>query len=357
MANNEIKSRRYQGVYYREIADGKDRSYFLRIRLDGKMKRIPIGKKSEGITEQFCNQEKNRIINAHRFGEDAAAKLQKVKREDPTFKDLVDFYLETAQIRKTTAKVMKGIKKAPFADSKKVNREEVQKYIDELARKFQPATVHNRYRQIKSIYKFAIVRGKYRYANPCEGITLPKGKVARQRYFTADEIQQLLDATRSKKRLYIFVKMSICTGARIGSLVGVHAKDIKPDGSVRLYNSKIGRYYTGYLDAETMELLKDRDGYIFARRGKQHLEPGIQSVQRPMLKIIDELFNTPNTPKEQRAVVHTIRHSVASQMLNKGIPMEVISKTLDHSSPIITSQVYAKVAPELVRGAVEGLWD
>lgn len=357
MANNEIKSRRYPGVYYREVADGKDRSYFLRIRLDGKMKRIPIGRRSEGITEQFCNQEKNRIINAHRFGEDAAAQLQRVRREDPRFVDLVDFYLENAQVRKNTARVMKGIKKVPFADSRKIKRQEIQNYIDEQARKYQPATVHNRYRQIKSVIKFAITRGKYRYDDPCVGITLPKGKVARQRYFTPDEIKQLLDAVRDKKRLYIFVKMSICTGARIGSLIRVHAKDIKPDGSVRLYNSKIDRYYTGYLDAETMELLRGRDGYIFARRGKQDKMPGIQSVQRPMLKIIDELFNTPNTPSEQRAVVHTLRHSVASQMLNKGIPMEVISKTLDHSSPIITSQVYAKVAPELVRGSVEGLWD
>ena len=83
----ETKSKRFQGVYFRELENG-DRSYFLRIRLDGKVKRIPIGKKSQGITEQFCNQEKNRILNAHRFGEDAALELQKVKRVDPTFEEL-----------------------------------------------------------------------------------------------------------------------------------------------------------------------------------------------------------------------------------------------------------------------------
>lgn len=357
MANNEIKSRRFQGVYYREIAEGKDRSYFLRIRLDGKMKRIPIGKKSEGITEAFCNQEKNRIINAHRFGEDAAAQLQKVKREDPAFIDLVDFYLETAQIKPTTARVMSGIKKAPFADSRRVTREDIQTYIDGQAREFRPATVHNRYRQIKSIYKFAIVRGKYRYENPCQGITLPKGKVARQRYLTTEEISRLLDALREKKRLYIFVKLAICTGARISSLITVHEKDIRPDGSIRLYNSKLDRWYVGYLDKETMELLQGRDGYVLARRGKQDKPPGYQSIQRPVLKVMDKLFNTPDTPKEQRAVIHTLRHAVATQMINKGVQMEVISKALDHSSPVITSQVYAKVAPELVRGAVEGLWD
>jgi hypothetical protein len=69
----EKKSNRYLGVYYRDLDNG-DRSYFLRVRLGGGTKRIPIGKRSEGITEAFCNQEKARIVNAHRFGDDVASK-------------------------------------------------------------------------------------------------------------------------------------------------------------------------------------------------------------------------------------------------------------------------------------------
>lgn len=352
----EVKSKRYQGVYYRELENG-DRSYFLRVRLDGKVKRIPIGKKSAGITEQFCNQEKNRILNAHRFGEDAAAQLQKVKREDPAFIDLLNYYLDNADLKPKTKSVIRYLRNVPFANEKKVSRADIQKYVDEQNRKYRPATVHNRYRQIKSVYKFAIIRGKYRYENPCENIALPKGIQARQRYFTVEEIQQLLDAVRPKKRLYIFVKLAICTGARLSTLIQIHQKDIKPDGSVRLYNSKLDRYYTGYLDAETMELLKDRDGYVLARRGRQDKPPGAQSIQRPVLKIIDELFNPPGTPQEMKACIHTLRHSLASRLLDKDVPMEVIAKVLDHSSPVITSQVYAKVRPEKVRGSVEGIWD
>ena len=353
---NEVKSKRYQGVYYRELENG-DRSYFLRLRLDGKVRRIPIGKKSAGITEQFCNQEKNRILNAHRFGEDAAAQLQRVKRQDPTFADLVEYYLENADLKPQTQTVMRSLKKVPFANEKKVSRADVQKYVDAENKKCRPATVHNKYRKIKSVYKFAIVRGKYRYENPCEGISLPKGKMARQRYFSPEEIQQLLDAVRPKKRLYLFVKLAICTGARLSTLIQIHANDIKPDGSVRLYNSKLDRYYTGYLDAETMELVKDRDGYVLARRGRQDKPPGAQSIQRPVLQIMNDLFNPPGTPLEMKACIHTLRHSLASRLLDKDVPMEVIAKVLDHSSPVITSQVYAKVRPEKVRGSVEGIWD
>ena len=124
----EIKSKRFQGVYFRELENG-DRSYFLRIRLDGKVKRIPIGKKSQGITEQFCNQEKNRILNAHRFGEDAALELQKVKRVDPTFEELFHWYIEKRDLRESTIEHLQILRKVPFWRDQKILREDVQAWV------------------------------------------------------------------------------------------------------------------------------------------------------------------------------------------------------------------------------------
>lgn len=352
----EIKSKKYQGVYYREL-EGGDRSYFLRIRLDGRVKRIPIGKKSEGITEAFCNQEKNRILNANRFGEDISNHLRRVKSSEPTFGELFDWYLKKRDLKETTAEHLQILRKVPFYNSRKITRDDIQKYIDELSKTHRPATVTLRYRQIRAVMRYAIQREKYKYADPTVGIDLPKSTGARKRYFTADEITQILDATRSTPRLYLFVKMSICTGARIGTLLSVHSDHIQPDGTVALYNHKAGRWYTGFFDAETMELLQGKKGYVLALKGKENKVPAMQSIQYKIQNILNELFNTDDMPKEERAYVHTLRHTVGTQLLTKGVPMEVISKVLDHSSPVITAQVYAKVAPELVRGAVEGLWD
>lgn len=353
--SKEIKSKKFEGVYHRELENG-DKSYFLRMRINGKTTRVPIGKKSEGINEAFCAAERIRIINENKFGAETADKLRRAKREDPTFAHLIDYYLATATIRESTANVVRVLYKVPFADNRKATREDIQRYVDEQARKYRPVTVMNRYRQVRAIYNFAIQRGKYRYENPCEGIVLPKGKVARQRYFTEEEIQRLLDATRDKPRLYIFVKMSLCTGARVSTLVRVHADDIKPDGTVRLYNTKLDRYYTGFFDEETMDLLRDRDGYVLARRGKQSKMPSVQTVQKPLLKLIHELFDDENTPHEMKACLHTLRHAVATQMISKGVPMEIIAKTLDHANAHTTANIYAKVSPELVRGSVLGIW-
>ena len=42
-------------------------------------------------------------------------------------------------------------------------------------------------------------------------------------------------------------------------------------------------------------------------------------------------------------------------MLNAGVPLEVVSATLGHASLAITSDVYAKVGPELQRTAAEAI--
>lgn len=355
--SKEIKSKKYSGVYYREVDGGKDRSYFLRFRLNGKIIRETIGRKSHGITEAYCYQKKIEMLNAARFGDAEALKLQGVKSKDPTFGELFDWYLEKRDLKESTAEHLQILRKVPFYNSRKITRDDIQKYIDGLSKTHRPATVTLRYRQIRAVMRYAIGRDKYKYADPTIGIDLPKSTGARKRFFTADEIAQILDATRNTPRLYLFVKMSLCTGARIGTLLSVHSDHIQPDGTVSLYNHKAGRWYTGFFDAETMELLKGKKGYVLALPGKEHKVPAMQSIQYKIQNILNELFNTDDMPKEERAYVHTLRHTVGTQLLAKGVDMAVISKVLDHSSPVITAQVYAKVSPTLIRGAVDNLWD
>ena len=166
----------------------------------------------------------------------------------------------------------------------------------------------------------------------------------------------MLEVLKPEPRLYLFAKMALCTGARISTLLSVHKDDIQPDGSVSLYNHKGSRWYTGFFDKETMHLLRGREGYILALPGKNDKPASRRSIQYGIQKALDALFNTPGTPIEEKAVIHTLRHSVATRMIERGVPMEVVSKTLDHSSILITSHVYAKVSPNVIQKSVKDLW-
>ena len=85
--------------------------------------------------------------------------------------------------------------------------------------------------------------------------------------------------------------------------------------------------------------------------------PARQSIQYRVQKVLNDLLNQLDTAFEERAVVYSLRHSVGMQMMRKGVSLEVISRTLDHSSIGVTSAVYAKVVPELARKATVHLWD
>ncbi len=52
---------------------------------------------------------------------------------------------------------------------------------------------------------------------------------------------------------------------------------------------------------------------------------------------------------------HASRHTAATLMLNAGVPLEVVSKTLGHTGLAITADVYAKVRPELQRKAADAM--
>ena len=50
---------------------------------------------------------------------------------------------------------------------------------------------------------------------------------------------------------------------------------------------------------------------------------------------------------------HWFRHSAATRMLRDGVPVEVVSKVLGHSSVAITSAVYGHLTAEDARKALE----
>ena len=56
-----------------------------------------------------------------------------------------------------------------------------------------------------------------------------------------------------------------------------------------------------------------------------------------------------------RAGLHTLRHSAASVMLSKGVPLKVVSEILGHSSTAITGDVYGHVAPDVAADAMKTL--
>jgi integrase/recombinase XerD len=52
---------------------------------------------------------------------------------------------------------------------------------------------------------------------------------------------------------------------------------------------------------------------------------------------------------------HKFRHGIAIYLMEKGVPMPIISNRLGHSNPITTMRFYQRITPEIQRKMLEGI--
>jgi integrase len=57
----------------------------------------------------------------------------------------------------------------------------------------------------------------------------------------------------------------------------------------------------------------------------------------------------------QRRRVHDARHTVATLLMEAGVPMKVVSELMGHRETRVTADIYTHVAPALARSAAESI--
>ena len=74
---------------------------------------------------------------------------------------------------------------------------------------------------------------------------------------------------------------------------------------------------------------------IFANPDGTPLKPDSISAS------VSALFKRLKIPKPKGAALHLLRHTMASQMLDGGVPLPVVSQRLGHSSVRVTADIYS----------------
>ena len=74
---------------------------------------------------------------------------------------------------------------------------------------------------------------------------------------------------------------------------------------------------------------------IFANPDGSPLKPDSISAT------VSALFKRLKIPKPKGASLHLLRHTMASQMLDGGVPLPVVSQRLGHSSVRVTADIYS----------------
>ena len=212
------------------------------------------------------------------------------------------------------------------------------------------------YRTLKASFSKA-VDWKYLNENPLKKIKMPKLPKAIPQFLTSSELEQILSKTENVdlKDLFFF---AFQTGMRLGEILNLKWNCI--DFKERLITVANTETFTTKNKKERIIPMNDSLIEMLSRR-----KPKIISIWKSDLVFQETFGNKYNegyvSKKFKEAMreaklndnihFHTLRHSFASNLVQRGVSLYVVKELLGHES-IQTTQIYSHLQKENLSGAV-----
>lgn len=365
-----VNSKRYDGVQLYHKSN-KDISYYIRYKDEaGKLKRIKVGDKSKGITENYCNQKRIEIINSINLGEEPPALAKKKKKSGLTLDEVGEKYfkIREAHVNVDVKYILKNYPKRlrdKFGkeDLDSITSDKVFNFQIELKKKgWAPSTINYTINFLSRLFNFAIEEELYHKANPVKNKKIKNLKVnnERERYLTTEEINELYDNIDDES-VKLFTDLALATGGRQETILQIQAKDVNlKDRMITLKDLKNNSSYKGFIPDKLLAYLKEYvptlsvNDYVV---GGKNIKYADRTIRRKMKKILDPLFNEGLDTRDakNRVVIHTLRHTFASHLAINGTPIFIVQKLMNHRD-IKQTMRYAKLAPDSGKDFVNSLY-
>ncbi len=369
---------KHSGVYYKDIQQttvddhGKiktkivDKVYVVRYRDKGKQHLVTLGKYSEGIREAYCKTKRNEYLTLAKHGELPPQIEKRIKKQITTLDSVADDHYKHKALHNRNndhAKQRYKLHIEPTLGSRDIaliTVSDIEKLQQVKAKEYSPKSTNNIMGELSTIYSYAIKHAIVT-TSPMKQISKLKVDNKRERYLNKDEVKKLLETVQDDERLYTFILLAVNTGARVGAICKLTANDIDFElGQINMLDEKNAETYPCYLQSQ--QLIKMLHKCIEAVGSDKPIlndgqsEKGLTDrVKHKTARVLNKLFNTDKTKMKDRVVVHTLRHSFASNLAINGVPILTIKKLMNHRD-INQTLRYAKLAPDQGSESVKGLY-
>lgn len=238
-------------------------------------------------------------------------------------------------------------------DILKLRSTDIENFISKL--NLESSSISNYLSAYKTFYNYYIKIGKINI-NPIDKVDSPKLSKHLPTYLTVEEVDKLLDidikdafSARNKSLL----ELLYATGLRISELINLEFKNIDLNECIirimgkgskeRIVpiNDLAIKYLKIYVKDYRYKLVKkEQNNFVYLNNhGKKMTRQGI-------FKMIKK--RTQETDIKKDVSPHTLRHSIATHMLENGADLRIIQEFLGHES-IGTTQIYTHLTNQKLK--------
>lgn len=234
----------------------------------------------------------------------------------------------------------------------------LRKYLAVLKGKdLKARTVNRRLSALRSFFKF-LSREGYLKTNPILVVSSPKQDRPLPLFMTEEEVQRLIDAVVPKDdtdemslRDKAILEMFYSTGIRISELVGVNTKDIDFISDIVKVMGKgrkerivpIGEHALSAIRAYLEKRKKQADAVFLNKNGARITDRGVRIVVAKYIRLASI---------RKGVSPHTLRHSFATHLLNRGADLRSVQELLGHAN-LSTTQIYTHLTTEHLKSVYE----
>lgn len=239
---------------------------------------------------------------------------------------------------------------------------ELRGYVSALTEAgYAKTTIARRLAALRSFFRFGQREGWCKI-NPAAPLRNPRKSKPLPHFLTTDEVGKLLDSppenTNAGKRDRAMLETLYSAGLRVSELVGMNDGDIDFEQEIVRVRGKgrkerlapLGSYALSALQTwlAVRELhpkeAQGREAPTFTNRFGKRLTT--RSVARMMEKYLRE------SDLDRRTTPHTMRHSFATHLLDRGADIRSVQELLGHKS-LVTTQIYTHLSTANLRAAYE----
>ncbi|MFH0840345.1 MAG: tyrosine recombinase XerC [Candidatus Omnitrophota bacterium] len=231
----------------------------------------------------------------------------------------------------------------------------LRKYLANMKEKnYSKRTVARKLASLRSFFKF-LYREGYIKANPSSGIATPKLDKKLPIFLGPDEVSRLIESPNEKDasglRDRAIMETLYSTGMRVSELVGMSLNNVDFIGGVvkvfgkgkkeRLapIGDKALRAIRNYLDKRGVARLNDKKAVFLNKGGQRLTDRGVRRIMEKYIKRVS---------LREGVSPHTLRHSFATHLLNRGADLRSVQELLGHMN-LSTTQIYTHVTTERLK--------